>query len=98
MKKEKAMKSRQCISDTYLTQFYLLKGESQSMSAICKAALIIKHILTECTYLSPQRHRFYKEKKIKKLFKNDEIDKIIPFPKRITIYRVSQYTWDPCDC
>ena len=76
MKKKKNLKKNKegevtlswlCIGHTPITHLYLLKGEDQLMFFICQDALTVKHILTEYTYLAPERDKYCKENNIKKL-------------------------------
>ena len=57
------------------------------MGSICQAALIAKHILIECTYLTLVRYEYYKENNIKKLFETVEIDKIIFYLTAVNVYK-----------
>ena len=73
------------IGHTYLTHFYLLKGEEQPVCIPCHQLCSVEHLLTECVDFMEWRRQFFKTASLKVFFCDSVSvlrDSIVQFLKR----------------
>ena len=74
------------IGYTRLTNFYLLKEESQPVCEACHSPLTVKHILVDCTCYSAARQGYFGVDTLKDVFEYVASRNIIAYVKDINFY------------
>ena len=69
------------IGHTFLTYFYLFKGEEPPVCILCDRLYSIEHLLTGCVDLIEWRRQFFKTESLSVLFRECSPNSIIQFLK-----------------
>ena len=80
-RREETVLCRLHIGHTFLTHFYLLKGEEPPVCIPCDRLCSIEHLLTGCVDLMDWRRQFFKTESLSVLFRECSPNSIIQFLK-----------------
>ena len=85
-KREETILYRLHIGHTFLTHFYLLKGEEPPVCIPCDQLCSIEHLLTGCVDLIEWRRHSFKTESLSVLFRECSADNIIQFLKYTNLF------------
>ena len=85
-RREEAVLCRLHIGHTFLTHFYLLKGEEPPVCIPCDQLCSIEHLLTGCVDLIEWRRQVFKTESLSELFRECSPDNIIQFLKCTNLF------------
>ena len=93
-RREETILCRLHIGYTFLTHFYLLKGEEPPACIPCDQLCSIEHLLTGCVDLTEWRRQFFKTESLSVLFSEYSPDSIIQFLKCMKLF--NKLWWHYC--
>ena len=85
-RREETVLCRQHIGHTFLTHFYLLKGEEPPVCIPCDRLCSVEHLLTGCVDLIDWRRQFFKTESLSVLFRDCSPNSIIQFLKCTNLF------------
>ena len=85
-RREETILCRLHIGHTFLTHFYLLKGEEPPVCIPCDQLCSIEHLLTGCADLIEWRRQFFKTESLSVLLCECSADNIIQFLKCTNLF------------
>ena len=74
------------IGHSFITHYYLLKGEEQPTCVPCDTPFTMKHILLHCVEFQNSRDKYNKVNTLKELLETIEIHNIFSYLKEIGLF------------